>query len=127
MIGRLLIYCINISLLLDLLVCFYCCIPCLPFCFPAGEPKQRAQIGRSSEVSLKVTETDIASLTASIRSPSGQEEPCMLKRLPNGHLGKGQGATVIECQLNGESEKSDQNNGNVQKIGMLNVKAMKKS
>ncbi|XP_052286873.1 filamin-A-like isoform X5 [Dreissena polymorpha] len=53
----------------------------------AGEPKQRAQIGRSSEVSLKVTETDIANLTASIRSPSGHEEPCMLKRLPNGHLG----------------------------------------
>ncbi|KAL4226921.1 hypothetical protein ACF0H5_014899 [Mactra antiquata] len=53
----------------------------------AGEPKQKAQIGRSSEVSLKITETDITNLTASIRSPSGQEEPCMLKRLPNGHLG----------------------------------------
>ncbi|XP_052780237.1 filamin-A-like isoform X2 [Mya arenaria] len=53
----------------------------------AGEPKQKAQIGRSSEVSLKVTETDISNLTASIRSPSGLEEPCMLKRLPNGHLG----------------------------------------
>ncbi|XP_053377764.1 filamin-A-like isoform X5 [Mercenaria mercenaria] len=53
----------------------------------AGEPKQRAQIGRSSEVSLKVTETDITNLTASIRSPSKKEEPCMLKRLPNGHLG----------------------------------------
>ncbi|KAL3851735.1 hypothetical protein ACJMK2_015452 [Sinanodonta woodiana] len=52
-----------------------------------GEIKRRAQIGRSSEVSLKVTETDINSLTASIRSPSGQEEPCILKRLPNGHLG----------------------------------------
>ncbi|XP_071084082.1 filamin-A-like isoform X4 [Haliotis cracherodii] len=54
-----------------------------------GEPKRRAQIsvGSSSEVSLKVTESDIASLTASIRSPSGREEPCILKRLANGHLG----------------------------------------
>ena len=54
----------------------------------AGEQVQKAQIGRSSEVSLKVTETDITNLTATIVSPSGHEEPCMLKRLPNGHLGK---------------------------------------
>lgn len=60
------------------------------FVFVAGEPKRRAQIsvGSSSEVSLKVTESDIASLTASIRSPSGREEPCILKRLANGHLGE---------------------------------------
>ena len=54
----------------------------------AGEQRQRAQIGRSSEVSLSVKETDITSLTAMIHSPSGHQEPCMLKRLPNGHLGK---------------------------------------
>ncbi|KAL5013398.1 hypothetical protein ScPMuIL_007668 [Solemya velum] len=52
-----------------------------------GEQRKRAQIGRSSEVSLKVTETDISSLTARIKTPSGQVEPCLLKRLPNGHLG----------------------------------------
>ncbi|XP_076447622.1 filamin-A-like isoform X2 [Babylonia areolata] len=54
-----------------------------------GEPRKRAQlsVGSSSEVSLKVTETDISDLTASIRSPSGREEPCLLKRLANGHLG----------------------------------------
>lgn len=44
-------------------------------------------VGASSEVSLKVTEADISNLTASIRSPSGLEEPCVLKRLANGHLG----------------------------------------
>ena len=38
-------------------------------------------------MSLKVTEADISNLTASIRSPSGLEEPCVLKRLANGHLG----------------------------------------
>jgi filamin len=54
-----------------------------------GEPRRKNQIlvGSSSEVSLKVTEHDIESLTATIVSPSGREEPCFLKRLPNGHLG----------------------------------------
>ncbi|KAK6175823.1 hypothetical protein SNE40_014209 [Patella caerulea] len=54
-----------------------------------GEPKKRAQIsvGSSSEVSLKVTEADISNLTASIKSPTGRTEPCILKRLSNGHLG----------------------------------------
>ena len=52
--------------------------------------QKRAQlsVGTSSEVSLKVTETDIASLTATIRTPSGIEEPCALKRLANNHLGE---------------------------------------
>ncbi|XP_052680465.1 filamin-C-like isoform X8 [Crassostrea angulata] len=53
----------------------------------ASEPRRKAQIGRSSEVSLKVMEQDINNLTASIRSPTGREEPCLLKRLANGHLG----------------------------------------
>lgn len=56
----------------------------------SGLDQKRAQlsVGSSSEVSLKVTETDIASLTATIRTPSGIEEPCVLKRLANGHLGR---------------------------------------
>jgi len=51
--------------------------------------QKRAQlsVGSSSEVSLKVTESDLSSLTATIQSPSGKRDPCMLKRLPNGHLG----------------------------------------
>uniref|UniRef100_A0A0L8H0B8 Calponin-homology (CH) domain-containing protein n=1 Tax=Octopus bimaculoides TaxID=37653 RepID=A0A0L8H0B8_OCTBM len=54
-----------------------------------SEPRRRAQIsvGSSSEVSLKVTETDITNLTAMIKTPSGKEEPCILKKLSNGHLG----------------------------------------
>ncbi|XP_053283007.1 filamin-C isoform X2 [Pleuronectes platessa] len=44
-------------------------------------------VGTSADVSLKITETDLSSLTASIRAPSGNEEPCLLKRLPNRHLG----------------------------------------
>uniref|UniRef100_A0A8C6V1W3 Filamin C, gamma a (actin binding protein 280) n=1 Tax=Neogobius melanostomus TaxID=47308 RepID=A0A8C6V1W3_9GOBI len=44
-------------------------------------------VGTAADVSLKIAETDISSLTASIRAPSGNEEPCLLKRLPNRHLG----------------------------------------
>ncbi|MEQ2257026.1 hypothetical protein ILYODFUR_030209, partial [Ilyodon furcidens] len=44
-------------------------------------------VGTASEVSLKITETDLSSLMATIRAPSGHEEPCLLKRLPNRHIG----------------------------------------
>uniref|UniRef100_H3BWV1 Filamin C n=1 Tax=Tetraodon nigroviridis TaxID=99883 RepID=H3BWV1_TETNG len=44
-------------------------------------------VGTSADVSLKIAETDLSSLTASIRAPSGNEEPCLLKKLPNRHLG----------------------------------------
>lgn len=44
-------------------------------------------VGTASDVSLKITETDLSSLMATIRAPSGHEEPCLLKRLPNRHIG----------------------------------------
>uniref|UniRef100_G3P722 Calponin-homology (CH) domain-containing protein n=1 Tax=Gasterosteus aculeatus aculeatus TaxID=481459 RepID=G3P722_GASAC len=44
-------------------------------------------VGTAADVSLKIAETDLSSLTASIRAPSGNEEPCLLKTLPNRHLG----------------------------------------
>ncbi|CAH1784407.1 unnamed protein product [Owenia fusiformis] len=55
----------------------------------SGDSGRKAQlsVGSSSEISLKVKETDISNLTATIKSPSGAEEPCLLKRLANGHLG----------------------------------------
>lgn len=46
-------------------------------------------VGTSTDVSLKITESDLSQLTASIRAPSGIEEPCLLKRLPNRHIGEG--------------------------------------
>ena len=49
-------------------------------------------VGTSTDVSLKITESDLSQLTASIRAPSGNEEPCLLKRLPNRHIGE-RGAT----------------------------------
>ncbi|XP_045071669.1 filamin-C-like isoform X16 [Coregonus clupeaformis] len=45
-------------------------------------------VGTATDVSLKISETDLSSLTASIRAPSGNEEPCLLKRLPNRHIGE---------------------------------------
>lgn len=44
-------------------------------------------VGTSSDVLLQIAETDLSILTASIRAPSGHEEPCLLKRLPNRHIG----------------------------------------
>ncbi|XP_026182186.1 filamin-A-like isoform X12 [Mastacembelus armatus] len=44
-------------------------------------------VGTATDVSLKITETDLSSLMATIRAPSGNEEPCLLKRLPNRHIG----------------------------------------
>jgi len=56
-----------------------------------GEGRKRNQIsvGSNSEVPLpgKVTNQDIRALNASIQAPSGLEEPCFLKKLPNGNLG----------------------------------------
>ncbi|XP_059469559.1 filamin-A isoform X2 [Neocloeon triangulifer] len=56
-----------------------------------GEGRKRNQIsvGSCSEVSLpgKVSDQEIRSLNASIQAPSGLEEPCFLKKLPNGNLG----------------------------------------
>ncbi len=40
-----------------------------------------------SDISLKVIEGDVNDLHATIKSPSGHEEPCLLKKLSNGSLG----------------------------------------
>ncbi|CAF3895693.1 unnamed protein product, partial [Adineta steineri] len=56
---------------------------------PSVEKHKRSQVmvGSQSEISLRVTELDIHDLNATIRSPSGIEEACLLKKLPNGSLG----------------------------------------
>jgi len=57
-----------------------------------GEEQARSQVSLAStnQLSLTVTETDLTNLTASIKRPSGQDEPCGLKRQPSGQLGKHQ-------------------------------------
>ncbi|XP_028249805.1 filamin-C-like isoform X4 [Parambassis ranga] len=64
-------------------------------------------VGTATDVSLKITETDLSSLTATIRAPSGSEEPCLLKRLPNRHIGisftpKEVGEHVVSVKKNGK-------------------------
>ncbi|XP_041363463.1 filamin-A-like isoform X1 [Gigantopelta aegis] len=54
----------------------------------SGEGRKRVQfsISNSSEYSLKVIEADIVDLVGTIKSPKGQTEPCILKKLSNGEL-----------------------------------------
>lgn len=63
-----------------------------PFILSEGDDTitrtSQLNVGTSADVSLKIAETDLSSLAASIRAPSGNEEPCLLKKLPNRHLGK---------------------------------------
>lgn len=56
----------------------------------AGDVLKRAQLsmGAPSDIALEALGDDIATLTACVRSVSGNEEPCVLKRLPNNRLGE---------------------------------------
>ncbi|KAG7226662.1 hypothetical protein INR49_001832 [Caranx melampygus] len=51
--------------------------------------KRRSQVklGSAADFSLDINETDLSLLTASIRAPSGRDEPCLLKRMANNHIG----------------------------------------
>lgn len=74
-----------------------------PFVLPGDDSITRTSqlnVGTAADVSLKIAETDLSSLTASIRAPSGNEEPCLLKRLPNRHLGE-----IFICQMHKLQEK----------------------
>ncbi|XP_076819806.1 filamin-A-like isoform X4 [Clavelina lepadiformis] len=55
----------------------------------AGPDQRKSKLayGTTSDVTLKINENDLSLLTASIESPSGRKEDCVLKRLPNGHIG----------------------------------------
>lgn len=60
------------------------------FVLQTGEGRKRSQLslGNSSEYSLKVLETNVVDLVASIKLPSGAIEPCLLKKDSEGHLCK---------------------------------------
>jgi filamin len=49
--------------------------------------RSHVMVGNESEISLRISEIDIHDLNATIRSPSGVEEGCLLKKLTNGSLG----------------------------------------
>ncbi|XP_061423004.1 filamin-A-like [Lethenteron reissneri] len=65
-------------------------IPGSPFSARITEDSRRRthlSVGTAQDVSLQIQETDLSVLSASIVGPSGSEEPCQLKRLPNEHIG----------------------------------------
>ncbi|XP_053551937.1 filamin-A isoform X2 [Bombina bombina] len=64
------------------------------------------KVGSAADIPLNITETDLSQLTATIASPSGREEPCLLKRLRNGHIGisfvpKETGEHIVSIKKNG--------------------------
>uniref|UniRef100_A0A667XC07 Filamin B n=1 Tax=Myripristis murdjan TaxID=586833 RepID=A0A667XC07_9TELE len=61
-----------------------------PFTARITEDNQRrsqVKLGSAADFSLDIMETDLSLLTASITSPSGRDEPCLLKRMANNHIG----------------------------------------
>ncbi|CAH1773270.1 unnamed protein product [Owenia fusiformis] len=55
----------------------------------SGEGRKRSQISVStgSEYDTKISEADLVGLVGTHKNPSGSVETCILKKLPNGHLG----------------------------------------
>ncbi|XP_072277321.1 filamin-B [Pyxicephalus adspersus] len=49
--------------------------------------RSQVKLGSTADFLLDINETDLSLLTASIKAPSGHDEPCILKRLPNNHIG----------------------------------------
>uniref|UniRef100_H3C4Z4 Filamin A n=1 Tax=Tetraodon nigroviridis TaxID=99883 RepID=H3C4Z4_TETNG len=45
------------------------------------------KVGSAADIPLDIGELDLTQLTASLTTPSGREEPCLLKMLRNGHVG----------------------------------------
>ncbi|XP_037604615.1 filamin-B [Sebastes umbrosus] len=61
-----------------------------PFTARITEDNQRrsqVKLGSAADFSLDINETDLSVLSASIKAPSGRDEPCLLKRLANNHIG----------------------------------------
>uniref|UniRef100_A0A7N8XHM8 Filamin B n=1 Tax=Mastacembelus armatus TaxID=205130 RepID=A0A7N8XHM8_9TELE len=54
---------------------------------PDNQRRSQIKLGSAADFSLDINETDLSLLTASIRSPSGRDEPCLLKRMANNHIG----------------------------------------
>uniref|UniRef100_A0A3Q4HHD8 Filamin B n=1 Tax=Neolamprologus brichardi TaxID=32507 RepID=A0A3Q4HHD8_NEOBR len=65
-------------------------VNCLAVDYFATDDNQRrsqVKLGSAADFSLDINETDLSLLSASIRSPSGRDEPCLLKRMANNHIG----------------------------------------
>lgn len=59
--------------------------------FTPGDDSMRMshlKVGSAADIPLDIGELDLNQLTASLTTPSGREEPCLLKMLRNGHVGE---------------------------------------
>ncbi|XP_038628402.1 filamin-B isoform X2 [Tachyglossus aculeatus] len=84
-------------------------IPGSPFTAKITDDSRRCsqvKLGSAADFLLDIHETDLSTLTASIKAPSGRDEPCLLKRLPNNHIGisfipREVGEHVVSIKKNG--------------------------
>uniref|UniRef100_A0A8C9QV41 Filamin A n=1 Tax=Scleropages formosus TaxID=113540 RepID=A0A8C9QV41_SCLFO len=65
------------------------------------------KVGSAADIPLDIGELDLSQLTASLTTPSGREEPCLLKMLRNGHVGisfvpKEIGEHLVNIKKNGQ-------------------------
>ncbi|OZC08192.1 hypothetical protein X798_04808 [Onchocerca flexuosa] len=75
----------------------------------AGEGQKRAHlsVGSTLEVSLNVANTEIKGLSASIKSPSGIEEPCFTRHIDSANIGvsftpREEGEHLVTVKKNGQ-------------------------
>lgn len=68
-----------------------------------NQRRSQVKLGSAADFSLDINETDLSLLTASIQAPSGRDEPCLLKRMANNHIGNAHKYTHIKylSNLNG--------------------------
>ncbi|XP_039465096.1 filamin-A-like [Oreochromis aureus] len=64
------------------------------------------KVGSAADIPLDIGELDLSQLTASLTTPSGPEEPCLLKMLRNAHIGisffpKEVGEHLVNIKKNG--------------------------
>lgn len=67
------------------------CLTLSTFCLSTGDDSMRMshlKVGSAADIPLDIGELDLSQLTASLTTPSGREEPCLLKMLRNGHVGE---------------------------------------
>jgi hypothetical protein len=64
--------------------------PPLPPCILGDDSLRMSQlkVGSSADIPLDIGDLDLSQLTASLTTPSGREEPCLLKMLRDGHVGE---------------------------------------
>uniref|UniRef100_W5NEM8 Filamin A n=1 Tax=Lepisosteus oculatus TaxID=7918 RepID=W5NEM8_LEPOC len=59
------------------------------------------KVGSAADIPLDIGELDLSQLTASLTTPSGREEPCLLKMLRNGHVGESLSPPHLGIKKNG--------------------------